>query len=201
MTPKDRMIKNDPASQTAPNQKRHYIRWSLLALFLIAIAWAVISDNPFAEGLRALAGAKPDQPLLDNSFIIAAHSFRYYKSSLPSGSSKVEVIGQFSVASVDQSVDNANTSDASDPERNNIEVYVLGEEALSGWQSGSAPASVYASGKASHGTVRAQLPAGAGTYYLIFSNKFSPKAAKKVKASFRLRYKSWLPDWFRHLAE
>ena len=34
--------------------------------------------------------------------------------------------------------------------------------------------------------MQAELPAGAGVYYLIFSNKFSPKTAKSVNASVLL---------------
>jgi len=41
------------------------------------------------------------------------------------------------------------------------------------------------------------VPAGAGIYYLIFSNKAAPKTSKAVHATVLLRYKSWLPDWFR----
>lgn len=199
--PKDPIaIKEAEPRPVAPEPKRHYIRWSVLALFLIVLVWAVSSDNPFAQGLRELAGSKPDQPILDNSFTVAAHSFRYYQFSLSADSANVEIIGDFSVAPADQAGDTAKTIDANDPDRNNIEVYVLNEEAFSGWQSGSATRPIYASGKVSQGTVRAKLPAGAGRYYLIFSNKFSPKTAKKVQASFLLRYKSWLPDWFGHTA-
>jgi len=38
-------------------------------------------------------------------------------------------------------------------------------------------------------------------YYLIFSNKFSPKTAKSVNATVLLRYKSWLPDSVRRMKE
>lgn len=199
--PKDPTVTKDSEPQPVTlKPKRHYIRWSLLVLFLIAVIWAAISDNPFAQGLRDLAGSKPDQPILDNSFTVAAHSFRYYKASLPADSVNVEILGHFSVAPGDQAVNDPNAMDADDPDRNNIEVYVLGEEAFSGWQRGLPTSSLYASEKASQGTVRAELPAGAGTYYIIFSNRFSPKSAKKVQASVRLHYKSWLPDWLRRTA-
>lgn len=47
--------------------------------------------------------------------------------------------------------------------------------------------------------MQADLPAGAGVYYLVFSNKFSTGMGKTVEATALLRYKSWLPAWFRTL--
>jgi hypothetical protein len=49
--------------------------------------------------------------------------------------------------------------------------------------------------------MQADLPAGAGVYYLVFSNKFSSKAAKSVNATVLLRYKSWLPESVRRMKE
>jgi hypothetical protein len=53
----------------------------------------------------------------------------------------------------------------------------------------------------SEGKVQAELPAGAGIYYLVFSNKFAPKTTKNINASVLLRYKSWLPEWFRRMKD
>jgi len=80
-------------------------------------------------------------------------------------------------------------------------VYVLSEAAFAVWQNGYAATSVYESGRVAEGTIQAELPAGAGIYYLVFNNKFSPKTAKNVTATVSLRYKSWLPEWFRRSKE
>jgi hypothetical protein len=82
---------------------------------------------------------------------------------------------------------------------NNIEVYVLTDSAFTVWQNEYATSSLYESGKVDAGNVQADVPAGAGIYYLIFSNKSSPKTPKSIHASILLRYKSWLPDWFRRM--
>jgi len=84
---------------------------------------------------------------------------------------------------------------------NDIEVYVLSEPAFAVWQNGYAPSSVYQSGRVSKGTLQADLPAGAGVYYLIFSNKFATRDAKSVTANVLLRYKTWMPGWLRSLRE
>jgi len=92
----------------------------------------------------------------------------------------------------------ANTGETEDSD---VEVYVLGEPAFAVWQNGYATSSVYESGRVSQGTMQADLPAGAGVYYLIFSNKFSAKSAKSVNATVVLRYKSWLPESVRRTKE
>ena len=82
---------------------------------------------------------------------------------------------------------------------NGIEVYVLTDSAFTVWQNGYATSSIYESGKVAEGTVQAEIPAGAGIYYLVFSNKSAPKTPKSIHATVLLRYKSWLPDWFRRM--
>jgi len=194
--PKDPIATRDPEPQpVAAKPKRRYVRWILLGVFLAALVWAATSDNPWAQAVQELAGFKHDQSVLDNSFTVSAHNFRYYKFALPEGSVNVSIVGQFA-ASADQK---SATKAKGEPDDNGIEVYVLSEEAFAVWQNGYATSSVYESGKASQGKVEAELPAGAGIYYLIFSNKSSPKTAKNVQATVSLRYKSWLPEWFRRM--
>lgn len=195
--PKDPIATKDPEPQPIVKKpKRHYVRWVLLALLLAGLAWAATSDNPWAQGLQELVGFKHDQEVLDNSFSVTPHNFRYYKFALPEGSVNVSVVGQFN-AQADKAGSRANAK--GEPDDNDIEVYVLSEEAFAVWQNGYATSSVYESGKTSHGNVQAELPAGAGIYYLIFSNKASQKTAKNIQATVSLRYKSWLPEWFRRM--
>jgi hypothetical protein len=115
----------------------------------------------------------------------------------------VSIIGQFTVSAEgnkgagnqdNQSKDNQSKDNQSKPADSAIEVYVLSEPAFTVWQNGYATSSVYESGRVSQGTMQAELPAGAGIYYLVFSNKFAPRTAKNVNASVLVRYKSWLPE-------
>lgn len=195
--PKDPIVATEPAPQPVKvKAKRHYLRWVLLGLLLIGIVWAATSDNPFAEGLQELVGWKQDQTVLDNNFSVTPHNFRYYKFALPEGSVNVTILGQFSSAGEKKTTASSAKNEAVD---NDIEVYVLSEEAFAVWQNGYATGSVYESGKTAQGKVEAELPAGAGIYYLIFSNKASAKTAKNVQATVLLRYKSWMPDWIRRM--
>jgi hypothetical protein len=116
-----------PANEVDPRPPKRRL-WKrvlggLLLLFLLAAAWIAISRNPYAQGLRAIFGRTPDQVILDRTFSVGAHGFRFYKFSLPEGASNMAVAGQFSVAS--------------DAAENTIEVLVLSEEELAKWQTGS----------------------------------------------------------------
>lgn len=208
---KDPEIKQDPAVKTDPEgspeglpplprarSKYYFFLWVVLASLLAAIAWIATSSNPLAEGIQELAGNKHDQAILDTPFSVTPHNFRYYKFSLPEGSTNVAIVGEF-VAAAES--DNRKSPSKSEPQETEtgIELYVLSESAFAIWQTGYATNSVFESGRVSQGKVQADLPAGPGVYYLVFSNKFSSKTTKKVNADVVLRYKSWLPDWLRRM--
>lgn len=191
----------EPAVELAPPpiKKHRLVLWSVLALFLVAVLWASTSDNPFAQGIQELVGWKHDQTILDSPFSVTAHNFRYYKFDLPEGSMNVSIVGQFT-ASSDKKAGTSKPA-STDGVDNDVEVYVLSEPAFAVWQNGYATSTVYESGRVSQGSMQAELPAGAGVYYLIFSNKFSSKTSKNINASVLLRYKSWLPESLRRTKE
>jgi hypothetical protein len=188
-----------PPPSVRPRLKRKIILWTLFFLFLAAVLWAATSSNPFAQGLQELAGKKHDQTILDTPFSLSPHNFRYYKFSLPQDSTNVAIVGDFQ-ASPEKS-NRSSDKDAGRVADAGIEVFVLTESAFAIWQRGYAASSVYESGKVSEGKLQQDLPAGAGVYYLVFSNKSDPKMSKNVNASILLRYKSWLPEWFRRIKE
>jgi len=183
-----------------PIKKRRLILWLLLGLLLATVLWTATSDNPYAQGLQEFFGWKHDQAILETPFSVTARNFRYYKFDLPEGSMNVSIVGQFTIAAPDKKVANAKSSSA-DGDDSDIEVYVLSEPAFAVWQNGYATSSVYESGRVSKGSMQAELPAGAGVYYLIFSNKFSSKTPKTVNATVLLRYKSWIPESLRRTKE
>ncbi|MFZ0730976.1 MAG: zinc ribbon domain-containing protein [Candidatus Sulfotelmatobacter sp.] len=199
-------VKKSEKTSSAPGQKnsqkakpkstRFWIFLGLfLFLFLAASAWALLSDNPFAQGIQDLVGSKHDQTIIETEtpFTLQAHSFRYYKFDLPEGSTHVAIVGQFAASAAA----NKKETTTAEPPGNAIEVFVLSEPAFTVWQKGFATNSVYESGLVSNGTMQSDLPDGAGIYYLVFSNRASLKTAKNVTATVVLRYKSWLPDWLR----
>jgi ribosomal protein L40E len=187
-----------PAELPRPRRKRHIVRWALLAVVVAVIVWLGSSDNPFAQAAQEAAGWKHDQAILDAFFSIRQPPFRYYKIPLAAGSVNVAVVGQFTTAS---EAGSGKERDKNKDQDNTIEVYVLTESAFTIWQNGYATSALYESGRVAEGRIHADLPAGEGIYYLVFSNKFAPKTAKNVHASAGLHYKSWLPEWCRRMKD
>ncbi|HTS07678.1 MAG TPA: zinc ribbon domain-containing protein [Candidatus Eisenbacteria bacterium] len=196
LPPKDDVAVAERVSKIVePRRKPRIFLWVLVGLLLGLIGWVAISDDPFAQGLQELGGWKHDDSILETPFSVNAHNFRYYKFSLPEGSVHVSIIGHFSAAPADKKA--PKPKGQKDDGDSDIEVYVLSEPAFAVWQNGYATSSVYESGRVTKGDIQAELPAGAGIYYLIFSNKFAPKSGKSVDANVLLRYKSWVPEWVR----
>lgn len=193
-----------------PRRKRRILRWLLLLAVLAGFAlWVVVSDSTAAQEIQEFAGLKQDRPILDSAFSIGPHTFRYYKFALPEGSVNVAVVGQFHAdadaqnagahKASNQSAGGKTAGDKTTEGDNGLEVFVLTESAFTVWQNGYATSSIYDSGMVAEGNVQADIPAGAGIYYLVFSNKAAPKTPKAVHANVLLRYKSWLPDSLRRM--
>jgi len=192
------MVEVLPPIAGTPKRKRRWGLWSLIVVVVAFILWAMISEGPFAQQVQEFVGWKHDRVILDNAFSVGPHTFRYYKFALPEGSVNVAVVGQFSsAADIVKAASRDKAKSADNDTDNSIEVYVLTEPAFTVWQNGYATSSVYESGKVAEGTMQAEVPAGAGIYYLVFSNKASAKTGKSIHANVVLRYKSWLPDWIR----
>lgn len=194
--PVDAKSSGPPAAGSASRYNRRVIPWVIALGLLLAVFWAATSDNFLAQGMQEFAGWKHDQGIVDNPFSVGAHNFRYYKFALPQGSMHVSIVGQFSVSNAPKA-----SSQSGSQSDDNVEVYVMSEAAFVAWQTGYATSNVYESGRVSHGSLQADLPSGAGIYYLIFSNKFATGAAKQINADVMLRYKNWMPESFRRMSE
>jgi hypothetical protein len=178
---------------TRTRSRRRTFLWLLLAVVLVAV-WAVISESSGAQAIQEFLGLKHDQLIVNATFSVAPNNFRYYKFSLPADASNFTLVGQFAASVRNPNTDPLKSADAGSD--NTIEAFVFSESGFSVWQHGSTPDAVYDSGKIAGSKIQAELPAGAGSYFLIFSNKFSPVAAKNVNAIVSLRHQSRLFEWF-----
>jgi hypothetical protein len=169
-------------------KKRHVFRWLLLALFAAALLWVAVGEGSCVQGIRALLGRKPDQPILNSSFQVYPRNFRYYKFSLPAGSKDMVLIGHCGVSLAAASANAPVTQQTPQPSdaTGTIEVYVLPESTFEAWRKGDSGAAIYRSGRVSDLNVQQPLPAGEGVYYLLFSNRFDSSSAKKIDANFAL---------------
>ena len=166
--------------------KHSMVLWFLVLMLVAVAGWAAVSDNPAAEWLQRLAKRSHTQTVTPESFPVKPRSFSYYKLIVPPGATEVKVSGWFSV---------------SGGEGQDIEVYLMSDDAFVGWQNGYTGDTYYRSSGTAPGTVEAPLPAGTGTYYLVFDNRYSAKTAravratraKTVEANLTLSYQRWWP--------
>ncbi len=160
--------------------------WVLVLVVLLAIGWMAAGSSNTAQQLRELLTGAHTEAITEKSFSVNAHGFSSYKFLVPPGAVNISVGGQFS---------------ATGAQANDVQVYVLSDDAFVTWRNGYAISPYYDSGKVPQGNIHATLPAGAGTYYLIFNNNFSVKAAKAVQADVTLHYNTLWPEWMFHLKD
>jgi len=70
---------------------------------------------------------------------------------------------------------------------NDIEAVLTDEDDFENWKNGHPARAIYSTGKTTVGDIDVAIPSN-GTYYLGFSNKFSPFASKSIDGNVELRY-------------
>lgn len=154
----------------------------LIALIGFLVYQANQSDTATTKANKAAqtqAPSLPPPPQLhtvtvgSGALTVNASQYAYFKLPVPEGAFSVAMKGHFT---------------ATGGSGNDIEVYVLGEDAYTNWQNGHSTATYYNSQKVTVGDVNAVLPNGAGTYYLVFNNKFSLLTPKAVSEQIALTY-------------
>jgi ABC-type oligopeptide transport system substrate-binding subunit len=112
-------------------------------------------------------------PVSSGAFTINQLGYSYFKLDVPAKASSVLLHGTFT---------------ASGGLGNTIEAFVFSESDYVNWQNRHEVNPFYGSGKVTMGTIDANLPPGAGSYYLVFNNKFSVLAPKTVRVNAELRF-------------
>lgn len=163
--------------------------WFLLPVVLLisVVWWGATGDTQSALILQRALTSAHSEPVTESSFSVKSHSFSVYKFTVPPATSSVAVNGQFTVAGA--------------PADDAIEVYVMADNDFAIWRNGYSTTSFYESGRVTQGSVAANLPGGAGTYYVVFNNRFSPRGTKTVSSNIGVQYNAWLPDSLFRLKE
>lgn len=104
---------------------------------------------------------------------INALSFSSFKFDVPAGATSVNLHGNFT---------------ASGGLTNDVEVFVMSSDDFVNWQNRHEAKTFYNSGKVTVGTFNVNLPTDAGTYYLVFNNRFALLAQKTVLVDGALTY-------------
>jgi hypothetical protein len=171
---------NHPLSaKRRPKNPFRFAVWLLPpALLLLAIWWAATSTNQTAQQFQQFVTKAHSETITPAVFSVKARGFSSYKFAVPSGAVDVLVSGDF-----------AATGDSA----SELEVHVFKDDGFVNWQYGYWPSSYYSSGKVRQADIKASLPAGAGTYYVVFNNNFSPRTTKAVQADVTLHYNNLWP--------
>jgi hypothetical protein len=132
------------------------------------------SHSSDSSGSQAVPIREPQvMSVVDTAFTLNAAQGMNWHFNVPANATDVRLEGTFT---------------ASGGTGNDVEVYVLNDDEFVNWRSGNKVNALYNSGRMTRGTLNTVLPAGAGTYHLVFNNKFSLFTPKAVSASIRLRY-------------
>lgn len=178
------------SSLPRPRPRPRFAAWILIALLLAMVAWIATSDHPVAGQLRDLATNAHSETIVEATVPVPSHNFAYYKFTVPPGAYNVVVNGTFTAA-----------GNAGGGASNDVQVSILTDAAFVTWRSGFSSNTFYDSGRITQGDIEAELPSGAGAYYLVFDNKFSLRAGKSVQSSVSVRYRRWWPAWLQSLKE
>ena len=112
------------------------------------------------------------ETVVSGAFIVEPRTFKPFKITLAPGMSNARVEGNFTASGA----------------RNDIEVTLLNEAQYANWQNRQRFDAAYVSGRVTSATIAVTLPAGPGTYYMVFSNRFSIISNKAVTADVQLVY-------------
>jgi hypothetical protein len=142
-------------------QRTTFVVITVAALLLPACGW-----------LGGAGVELPDPDIVTGSFSVQARNFTPFTIQVPEGLDDVRIEGTFS---------------AEGGRGNDIEVTLLEEIQFRNWQNRHKFLPMYESGRVTADRVNVPLP-GAGTYVMVFSNRFSLLSTKAVTADLKLRY-------------
>lgn len=167
------------ATAPTPKPRRRIAIWFLVPLLLFFIVLLILNQStPIGSyGARAISQIAPPLPhavkIGSGVIWVNAAGYAYFTLIVPAGAKNVRVQGRFS---------------ATGGTGNDIEVSLFSQDDYTNWQNGHPARTIYNSGKVTVSNVNAVLPNDAGTYYLIFNNKFSLLTPKAVQESLTLTY-------------
>jgi hypothetical protein len=152
----------------------------LVLIFLVGVIWWAVKSSDRATTTSGFPQQTTQVPppqlhritIGSGALTVRATGYAYYTLTVPSGASNVRLQGRFT---------------ASGGSGNDIEVFLLSDTQYINWQNGHSTYTLYNSGKVTTDNVDAVLP-DAGTYYLIFNNRFSLLTPKAIDENLALTY-------------
>ena len=158
------------------NAKKNLVSLLVFGLLTVAVVACGGDKKPVTQNIVAKKIAPTIQhgtlTITDGSFTVAPGKYQSFKVAVIDGVTKPVIEGTFSASGGN----------------NDVEVFVLEENQFLNWQNGHSNNATYTSGRVTAGKLKVQLPEEAGTYYVVFSNRFSYITNKAVTAALKLAY-------------
>jgi hypothetical protein len=155
---------------------------ALLVVLLVGFGLVVYFNRADNAATAVLQNPLPNAPpqlrlytqTIDTAFTVPRLSDKAYRFAIPAGAREATLQGHFT---------------ATGGSGNDIEVWVMNDDGFANWQNKHLVTPIYNSGKVTQGTVNVSLSDDAGTYYLIFNNRYSLISPKAVQDNVSLQYK------------
>jgi hypothetical protein len=112
------------------------------------------------------------EAIVNGPFIVEPRNFKPFKVVVTPEMANARLEGSFSATGA----------------RNDIEVTLLTEAQYANWQERRNFEATYVSGRVTSGKIAVALPATPGTYFVVFSNRFSIFSNKAVTADLQLLF-------------
>ena len=143
---------------------------SLLIGFLAAACGGEKYVNTPSGGTRPVQSLA--EAIVSGAFIVEPRAFKPFKIVVTPDMTNARLEGTFSATGA----------------RNDIEVTLLTEAQFANWENRRAFDATYVSGRVTSANIAVTLPATPGTYFVVFSNRFSFFSNKAVTADVQLRF-------------
>ena len=145
-----------PPPPTQPHVLRNF---GIIVIVSIAVLTSVLALGSYGTGGGGGILPSPHTVNIVNRLItVNSLGYEYYPFYVPSGATDVYVQGSFT---------------ASGGSGNDIEVLIMDSTEFINWLNEPQASAYYNSGQVTTSNFNVHLPSGSGTYYLVYSNKFS----------------------------
>jgi hypothetical protein len=167
-----RIAKAEPTKRPFLHVPYTIVGLLILILLVLVYGYNANRTNQAANPLDRLTKQQRVATVKNPDLHVNALSYYSFKLDIPQGASGALLQGNFT---------------ASGGAGNDVEVYVLPQDDFVNWQNRHSATALYNSGRVTVGNLNVAFPA-AGTYYLVFSNRFGLLMQKTVNVDATLTY-------------
>jgi len=161
------------ATRAKPSSTRVFAILAIALPLLGILIWTAASHGTALKQLERLTKKHHSQVLDNSALTVDPVEYAFFDLVVPAGATGVHLQGNFT---------------ASGGSGNDTEAHVFSDTDFANWKNGHESKTYYSSGRVTVGNFNVDLPDGAGTYDLVFDNRFSLLSKKTVSFTATLSY-------------